>query len=151
MRITSSSEYAMRIMVRLARASVLHTLTAKELSEGENIPRDYVDQILMRLRRAGLVTSHRGAGGGYGLASDPSKVFVADSILAVEGQIFEDVCEKYSGGNSACGHQGGCSIGSVWSKLGLLVEDYLKKVPLSQLLGPEPKLAPMLVSNKTNS
>lgn len=134
MRITSSSEYGTRIMVQLARAYGNGPVAAKDLSDRENIPRDYVDQILMRLRRAGLVGSQRGAAGGYALSRPPADIHMADIVRAVEGHIFEDVCEKYADGQSACRHQGACGIRPVWHRLALQVEGFLKQVKLSQLI-----------------
>ena len=100
MKITSQAEYATRLMVALARVWGAATLTADKLSEGENVPVDYVNQILLRLRRAGLVESRRGTSGGYSLARDPGLVSVGQVMRAVDGAIFEDVCRKYEGGES---------------------------------------------------
>lgn len=144
MRITSSGEYALRIMVQLARHAGERPLPADRLSERDNIPRDYVDQILLRLRRAGLVVSHRGAGGGYGLALPPERVNVADVLRAVEGQVFEGVCDRYASGAQDCHHQGNCGIRSVWMRLAFLIEDFLGKITLSQLLDPEERVASLL-------
>src|SRR5579863_8628770 len=117
MRITSSSEYGTRIMVQLARAYGRGPVAAKDLSELENISRDYVDQLLLRLRRAQLVSSHRGSAGGYSLAKEPGKISVAEIFEAVEGHVFEEVCTRYSAGAQKCRHQDACGIRPVWQRL----------------------------------
>ena len=71
MRITSSTEYGTRLMVSLARAHAQEPVSADKLSQAENVPVDYVNQILLKLRRAGLVQSQRGQGGGYSLSRKP--------------------------------------------------------------------------------
>lgn len=134
MRINSSSEYAMRVMYQLARADEGSPVTADKLAQLENIPRDYVDQILLRLRRAGLIQSRRGTAGGYVLAVPPEKISAADVMRAVDGRVFEDLCESYSSGETMCRHTGACSIRPIWLKLASLVEGYLENVTLDQLL-----------------
>lgn len=133
MKITSSVEYATRLMVCLARRRGQPPASAEALSESENVPADYVNQILLRLKRAGLVESHRGASGGYGLAREPEMITLGQVISAVEGHIFEDVCGKFDGGARDCRHQGRCGISPVWTKLSALIENFLNSVTLASL------------------
>lgn len=134
MKITSSIEYATRLMVALARFHGRSPLTADKLVESENISLDYVNQILLRLRRAGLIESHRGTGGGYSIARDPAQVTLGQVVRAVEGEVFESVCEKYAGGARDCRQQGHCGISPVWQRLGILIENYFDGITLAQLL-----------------
>jgi Rrf2 family protein len=133
MRITSSIEYATRLMVQLARVHGESSLSAEKLSRSENVPSDYVNQLLLRLKRAGLVESRRGSAGGYALSRPAARIKLGDVLRAVEGPIFEDVCEKYKG-KSDCRHQAGCSISPVWQKLGRMIEDYFDGITLESLL-----------------
>ena len=133
LKIGSSVEYATRLMVRLSSLDQGGTLSAERLSALENVPRDYVDQLLQRLRRAGLVDSRRGAQGGYRLALAPRDIAVGRVVKAVEENFFESVCERYADGEQQCTHTSGCGIRPVWEKLGVLVEDYLGKISLAQL------------------
>src|SRR5258708_18875378 len=71
MRVTTWAEYGLIVSVHLARRSGTGPVAARELSEQERLPHDYVEQILLRLRRAGLVESVRGARGGDMLARPP--------------------------------------------------------------------------------
>lgn len=138
MKITSSIEYATRLMVQLARAHGEQPMTAEKLSRSENVPSDYVNQLLLRLKRAGLVESRRGSGGGYALSRPPEDVKLGDVLRAVEGPIFENVCEKYASEAADCRHQGSCGISPVWQKLGTLIEDYFDGITLASLLEPAP-------------
>ena len=121
-------------MVQLSRSRNGAALNAERLSSLENIPRAYVDQILLRLKRAGLVESQRGVQGGHKLAKPASEITIGMMIRAVEGSIFEDVCQKYSTGDHRCTHTAGCEIKPVWRRLTQLVEDYLDHLTLEQLL-----------------
>jgi Rrf2 family protein len=138
MRITSSIEYATRLMTTLAREYGRAPLPAERLAEADNVPSDYVSQILVRLRRAGLVVSHRGSAGGYGLSRPPAEVTLGQVVRAVDGAVFEDVCGRYDGGAKDCRHQDGCAISTVWGRLGGLVTDYLDGVTLASLLNETP-------------
>jgi Rrf2 family protein len=138
MKITSSIEYATRLMTTLARAYGQAPLPAERLAAADNVPADYVSQILLKLRRAGLVVSHRGSAGGYGLSRAPAEITLAQVVRAVDGDVFEDVCEKYDGGAKDCRHQGGCSISPVWQRLGALVTQYFESVTLAKILAESP-------------
>ena len=138
MKITSSIEYATRLMTTLARAYGQAPLPAERLAESDNVPSDYVSQILVKLRRAGLVNSHRGSSGGYALSRPPAEITLGQVVRAVDGDVFEDVCEKYHGGAKDCRHQGGCSISPVWARLGSLVTDYFESVTLGAILEQKP-------------
>lgn len=141
LKIGSSVEYGMRLMVRLASEPEGGTLSAERLSALENVPRDYVDQLLHRLRRAALVESRRGAQGGYKLSAAPKDIAVGRIVKAVDEGVFEGVCLRYAEGTQRCMHTGACGIRPVWEKLGVLVEDFLEHVSLADLLEPEPSVS----------
>jgi|CXWL01.1.fsa_nt_gi Rrf2 family protein len=134
MKITSSIEYATRLMVTLAREYGKAPYPAERLAGAENIPADYVSQLLVKLRRAGLVVSHRGSAGGYVLSRGPEEITLGQVARAVDGDIFEDVCEKYDGGDKDCHHQDRCSISPVWRRLGELITGYFESVTLAAIL-----------------
>jgi len=138
MKITSSIEYATRLMTTLARAYGSAPMPAERLAESDNVPADYVSQLLVKLRRAGLVASHRGSAGGYSLSRPPAEITLGQVVRAVDGDVFEDVCGRYDGGTKDCRHQGGCSISPVWKRLGELVNGYFDGLTLSQLLAEKP-------------
>src|SRR5437773_5573355 len=102
MRISASAEYGARILVQLAKTPNGADLNADKLASLENIPRAFVDQILLKLKRAGIVESHRGVQGGHRLAKPTSEITIGMMMRAVEGSIFEDVCERYASGDHQC-------------------------------------------------
>lgn len=138
MRITSSVEYATRLMTALAREHAGAPVSAEKLAGADNIPADYVSQLLVKLRRAGLVESRRGSSGGYALAKAPGVIKLCDIVRAVDGEVFEDVCGKYEKGTKDCRHQGDCSISPVWKRLGAMVTQYFDSVTLGDILEERP-------------
>src|SRR5205814_9920369 len=89
MRVTTWAEYGLIVSIHLARRAGQGPVAARELSEQERLPHDYVEQILLRLRRAGLVETVRRPRGGYLLAREPQSVSVKDVIEASEAVTLE--------------------------------------------------------------
>ena len=137
MRITTWAEYGLIVSVHLARHEGDRPLPAREIAENEGLPPDYVEQILLKLRRAGLVTSARGAKGGYRLAHAPETVSVRDVLEAAEERTFEVNCESYPIHAERCTAKGGCSIRAVWRALQHRVDSFLDGITLVDLLEDE--------------
>jgi Rrf2 family protein len=87
MRISAKADYAVRAVVELAAASDAKPVKAERIATAQDIPLNFLENILGELRHAGLVRSHRGAEGGFRLARPASEVTVADVIRAVEGPL----------------------------------------------------------------
>jgi len=88
MRISAKAEYAVRAAVELAAAAGEEKpVKAERIATAQEIPLNFLENILGDLRHAGVVRSHRGADGGFRLAKPPSEVTIADVIRAVEGPL----------------------------------------------------------------
>jgi Rrf2 family protein len=87
MRISAKADYAVRAMVELAANQDEKPVKAERIATAQDIPLNFLENILGELRHAGLVRSHRGAEGGFRLAKSASDVTVADIIRAVEGPL----------------------------------------------------------------
>lgn len=87
MKITARVDYAILAMFELALNSRERRLQAKEIAERQQIPLRFLEQILIQLKRGGLVQSSRGAAGGYVLARSPSQITLQDIMEAVEGEV----------------------------------------------------------------
>src|SRR5258705_10301472 len=89
MRITTCAEYGVICALNLAKRSDLSPVNGREIARQERLPADYVEQILLRLRRAGVIASTRGARGGDVLARPPAEISIKDGIHAPEPQTFD--------------------------------------------------------------
>ena len=112
MRVTTWTEYSLIISLHLAKRGRTSPspVAARELADAERLPPDYVEQILLRLRRAGLVESVRGARGGYTLARQPADISVRDVMQASEHQTFEVNCDTHQVDGERCAGDAPCSI-----------------------------------------
>jgi Rrf2 family protein len=90
MHISKKAEYALRALVVMARDR--RTFQIQELSKAENIPVKFLEQILLALRHAGILTSKRGVGGGYVLRNDPSKITVSEVVTVLDGPLAPVPC-----------------------------------------------------------
>ncbi|MDQ2670430.1 MAG: Rrf2 family transcriptional regulator [Gemmatimonadota bacterium] len=142
MRVTTWTEYSLIITIHLARrkAAGAGPIAARELAELERLPGDYVEQILLRLRRAGLVESVRGAKGGYFLGRSPAEISVRDVMTASEHQTFEMNCDRHPVDAERCAPGASCSIRPVWLALQHRIDDLLAGISLADLLRQEPEV-----------
>jgi Rrf2 family protein len=85
--ISAKVDYGTRALLTLAATPAGSTVKAEALAESQKLPSRFVENILVDLRRAGLVTSQRGADGGYRLALGADEISVADVIRALEGPL----------------------------------------------------------------
>ena len=137
MRITTWAEYGLICAVHLARRVGDGPVTGRDIAERERLPSDYVEQILLRMRRADIVRSTRGARGGYSLSRDPSQISVRDVIQASELTTFDLHCVSHPVNSERCADSGNCSIRPVWLLLQRRIDEVLEGVKLSDLLGEE--------------
>jgi len=87
MRVSAKADYAVRAAIELAVAAGEGPLKGERIATAQSIPPKFLENILLDLRHAGLVSSQRGTEGGYWLARPPEEITVADIIRAVEGPI----------------------------------------------------------------
>ena len=137
MRITTWAEYGLICALHLARRVSDGPVTGREIAAREQLPADYVEQILLRLRRADIVKSTRGARGGYALARPPADISVRAVIAASELATFELHCVSHPVGEERCSEAHNCSIRPVWQMLQRKIDDVLESVRLSDLLDDE--------------
>ena len=90
--ITSKSRYAVVAMAELARSGD-RPVPVKELAERRQIPDQFLEQLFSTLRRAGLLTSHRGSKGGYTLARPADKITVLEVVQALDGKVGQEADE----------------------------------------------------------
>jgi Rrf2 family protein len=87
MRISAKADYAVRAAVELAAATDEKPVKAERIATAQDIPLNFLENILGELRHAGIVRSHRGADGGFRLAKPAADITIADIIRAVEGPL----------------------------------------------------------------
>lgn len=127
----------MRAMFEIARGYPESPVTIKEISERQDVSVAYLEQILNKLRRAGLIRSVKGPGGGYLLTKDPGGVNIASILKELEGPVAITSCLDPEEG---CARVEGCVTHLLWKSLGAKIEAFLETITLKDLLEKEPLL-----------
>lgn len=135
MRISSRVDYALSCILRVAdRHNKKRPVSVKYVAEKERLATDYVEQLLIKMRRFGILKSLRGKEGGYILARSPSKITAKDVVRSIENEVLELVCFREKGRKNKCIHLDDCKIRNVWINLRESMEAFLEKHTLDELL-----------------
>ncbi|MFA6451778.1 MAG: Rrf2 family transcriptional regulator [bacterium] len=103
-----------------------------EISKRQNISLFYLEQLFNKMKRAGLVASKKGAGGGYALSRSAREITVGDIIRCVEGPIMPVRCAE-DGKREGCPRASQCPTSGLWKQLGDKIENFLDSVTLKEL------------------
>lgn len=144
MKLTTRGRYAVAAMADLAASASKTPVALADIAERQGISLSYLEQLFAKLRRAGLVTSARGAGGGYALSAPAADIRVAGIIAAADEQIKTTACAA----GSAIGCQGTtarCLTHDLWDELGRQIDIFLNAVSLEDIL--ERRVAGMAAVN----
>ncbi|MGO2508431.1 MAG: Fe-S cluster assembly transcriptional regulator IscR [Vibrio hibernica] len=130
MRLTSKGRYAVTAMLDVALHSNEGPVPLADISERQGISLSYLEQLFSRLRKAGLVASVRGPGGGYRLGIDANKIPVGAVIAAVDESVDATKCQ----GKGDC--QGGsrCLTHTLWHDLSARISEFLDGITLGELM-----------------
>ncbi len=138
LRISKLTDYGTVVLAQLAGDTDV-VCSATDVSEATGIALPTVSKLLKSLARAEIVTSTRGASGGYKLARDPREISAADVIDALEGPVSITEC---SATDSHCDYESTCSVGNAWQRVNVAIRHALDEVTLVDLLrvnSPVPK------------
>ena len=130
MRLTTKGRFAVTAMVDLAMRQNRGPVTLAAISERQHISLSYLEQLFGKLRRAKLVSSVRGPGGGYNLAQTAQGITVADIVTAVDETLDATQC----GGKENCHEERRCMTHDLWATLNEKMYDYLSSVTLADLV-----------------
>ncbi len=97
MRLSKKTEYALRALIYATRFPEGTTFQIRDLAERNGIPKKFLELILLELKKAGILSSRRGAGGGYLLARRPDAVRAVEIVEAFEGPLAADGRKRASG------------------------------------------------------
>ena len=134
MRITTQGDYALRCLLNIACQDEEGAVPISRIVEEEGLPQDYIEQLLMKLRRHKLIKSVRGVNGGYLLKKDVAAITVKDVLEAVEGEAFEVICSRRKNSKKSSCRRDACVLKNVWLDLKSMIEGHLDKISLKDLV-----------------
>lgn len=131
MKISAKSEYALKAMYEIARHTQKNVnINVSEIAQLQNIPKAYLEQLIVHLKKAGLVRSMRGSKGGYVLSRDASEINANEIIEAVEGPM--DLCHCI--GSEACNRSDKCVANDVVQQLRQSIDNVLNCLTLQYFI-----------------
>ncbi|HJA67359.1 AsnC family transcriptional regulator [Lachnoclostridium sp. An169] len=139
MKLSTKGRYGLRALIDLARYSAGGPVSITSISERQEISERYLEQLMSLLKKAGLVKSIRGAGGGYVLAKEPEQISVGDVLRALEGSLDPVDC-------AGLDPEGGCDIADscvtkyVWKRINESINRTVDEIRLDQLVEESRKL-----------
>ena len=135
MRLSTVGRYALRAMVDLAQHEGQGPVLRRDVAERQEISSDYLAQLFAKLRRAGLVESVLGPGGGYVLARRAAEITAGEVLRAVDESLEVAPCVNTEQ-EDACHRADGCSTHMLWRRVGDAVAEVVDTVSLAALCAP---------------
>lgn len=133
MKLSTKGRYGLRAMIDLADYSEEMPQSITNIAARQSISDSYLEQLMAKLKKAGLIESIRGAQGGYVLAKDSSAISVGDILRALEGDLTPVKCSELDG-NSGCSGSDCCVTKNVWKRINDSIQEAVDGIRLSELV-----------------
>ena len=133
MKISTKGRYGLRALIDLAGYGEAEPVSISSIASRQGISEGYLEQLMTLLKKAGLIKSIRGAGGGYVLAKEMSEISVGDVLRALEGNLEPVECTGFDEEDS-CEAAGGCVTKYVWQKINESINKTVNEISLKQLV-----------------
>ncbi|MBA2847997.1 Rrf2 family transcriptional regulator [Thermosulfuriphilus ammonigenes] len=130
MKLTTRSRYATRMMVELARHHQNGPLQLGEIAKKQRLSLKYLEQLIIPLKKAGLIKSQRGSKGGHMLARPPEEISIWEIVSLLEGDEGVTPCVSYP---DLCEMSETCPTRDVWDLLSEVIRETLSRITLAEL------------------
>ncbi len=139
MMFSTKAEYGVRVMIELARRGGDEPVSLAEIAQHDELPLAYLEHLVARLRKAELVSSRRGARGGYMLARPAQEITMAEVVAALEGSIAPIECiSEGADGALVCARESdpehSCPTKLLWTRVRVSIIRTLQETTLSDLV-----------------
>ena len=139
MSFSTKGEYGVRLMVQLGSRYGTGPASLAEVAADEELPRAYLEQLVMSLRDAGLVASTRGARGGYELTRPPVDIRMSEILRALEGPIAPMICATDDPEHATtCDRSARCTVNVLWVRVRDAITGALESMTLADLVPQRP-------------
>lgn len=132
MKISTKGKYGLRAMIDLAQYSEQEAVSISSIAQRQKISESYLEQLVAKLKKAGLVISIRGAAGGYRLARPAAGISVGDVLRALEGDVRAVICTAQT--EEGCEGEELCVTKYVWQRINESIEKTVDEMMLDQLV-----------------
>lgn len=141
MKLSTKGRYGLRAMIDMARYSEREPVSISSVAARQGLSEGYLEQLVSLLKKAGLVKSIRGAGGGYVLAKSMEEISVGDILRALEGNIEPVRCAAFYS-EEGCMAADGCVTKYVWQRINESINKTVDEMSLGELVRESKALNP---------
>jgi Rrf2 family protein len=134
MKLSTKGKYGLRAVIDLAINGDTEAVALSGIAERQEISISYLEQLIAKLKKAGIVNSIRGAQGGYLLAKRPDEISVGDILRALEGDLNPVDCAEIVGSSSSCSGADLCVTKYVWMRISDSINNTVDNMMLSELI-----------------
>lgn len=138
MKITAQEEYGLRLLIRIAACKEPDGMSIPQLSEAEGLSPHYVAKLTRVLRMGGFLNSTPGYKGGYVLSRPASQIVINSVLKTLGGALYDNgFCATHAGMLKLCTHSVDCSSRSLWQMIQFMLDTFLDRVTLYDLVSTE--------------
>lgn len=133
MKISHKCDYALKIILDLSEYYQLRKVHLSEIAERQDIPENFLEQIIRFLKKGGFIESKKGPNGGYFLTKSPKEILLGEIIRYIEGTIFPISCADPNG-KCECDFIPKCAFLGIWKDIGDAINKIIDSYNFEQLL-----------------
>lgn len=134
MKLSTKGRYGLRAVLDLAVHADEDTVALSQIAERQGISINYLEQLISKLKKAGIVTGIRGAQGGYKLAIPAEEISVGVILRALEGNLNPVDCSEVNKSDGICSSSDSCVTKYVWKRISDSINDAVDSIKLSELV-----------------
>ena len=134
MKLSTKGRYGLRALIDLAQFSEVEPVSIGSIAARQGISERYLEQLMALMKKAGLIKSIRGAGGGYVLAKDARDISVGDVLRALEGNLEPVECPAFQENGEGCEASGSCVTKYVWKKINESINQTVDEMKIDTLV-----------------
>ena len=133
MKLSTKGRYGLRALVDLALQSGTEVVSISSIAQRQGISERYLEQLMAKLKKSGIITSVRGAQGGYALARGPEEITIGDVLRSLEGNLNAVDCPAIMDPGQ-CSGSDQCAAKMVWKKINDVINQTVNGIKLSDLI-----------------
>ncbi len=151
MKLSTKGRYGLRAVLDLAVHTDEEAVALSQIAERQGISMNYLEQLIAKLKKAGIVNSTRGAQGGYTLAAPAEEISVGDILRALEGDLNPVECSIVGNADSVCSNADSCVTKYVWKRISDSINEAVDGIKLSELVAESKKVQTGAVNTDTKA
>lgn len=151
MKLSTKGRYGLRAVLDLAVHAEEETVALSQIAERQGISMNYLEQLIAKLRKAGIVKAVRGAQGGYMLAVPASEISIGDILRALEGDLNPVDCSIVKSSDGNCTNADSCVTKYVWKRISDSINEAVDGIKLSELVDESRKIQAGSAMNDTKA